>query len=235
MKKLPEKSSRAEIDGFLKKMAATKHVKPAGPKGRLIFAMDATASREPTWHRACQIQSEMFQSTATLGGLDIQLCYYRGFQEFYASSWVNNPDDLLRQMASASCVGGHTQIGRVICHAIKETKSNKVNAMVFVGDSMEEKVDYLCRLAGELALLGVPVFMFQEGYDVVAEAAFRQIATLTKGAYCRFDANSAKQLSDLLNAVAVYAASGRAALERFGEERGGIVPQLIHQVGAGKG
>src|SRR3546814_9870581 len=39
-----------------------------GRRGRLIFAMDATASREPTWDRACRLQGEMFKETAALGG-----------------------------------------------------------------------------------------------------------------------------------------------------------------------
>jgi len=57
------------------------------------------------------------------------------------------------------------------------------------------------------------VFLFQEGADARAAAAFREIARLTKGAYCRFDAGSAAQLRELLSAVAVYAAGGRQALE----------------------
>ena len=77
---------------------------------------------------------------------------------------------------------------------------------------MEEDVDRLCARAGELALLGVPVFLFQEGGDETAGRAFREIARLTKGAFCRFDPGSARQLRDLLTAVAVYAAGGRKAL-----------------------
>jgi hypothetical protein len=57
---------------------------------------------------------------------------------------------------------------------------------VFVGDAMEETLDKLSAGAGELALRGVPAFMFQEGYDPVCEQPFREIARLTRGAYCRF-------------------------------------------------
>ena len=56
---------------------------------------------------------------------------------------------------------------------------------------MEEKIDDLCAAAGELGLLGVPVFMFQEGDDPVAENAYREIARLSHGAYCRFDTGAA--------------------------------------------
>jgi hypothetical protein len=147
-----------------------------------------------------------------VGGLDVQLVYFRGFNECRASKWVSNPDALARLMTSVSCHGGLTQIGRVLTHALNESGDNKVNALVYVGDCMEENVDRLCADAGKLALLGVPAFLFQEGHDANAERAFREIARLTKGAYCRFDRGSAQQLRDLLTAVAVYAAGGRKAL-----------------------
>ena len=231
--KLPAKSSQAEIDAFLTKVAGAPAVKAAGERGRLIFAMDATASREPTWDRACHIQAQMFAETATLGGLDIQLCYYRGFQEFQASPWLSSSSELLERMSGVRCAGGMTQIARVLEHATAESRRTKANALVFVGDCMEEDIDRLCHLAGELGILGVPVFLFHEGHDVAAERTFREIARLTRGAYCRFDANSAQQLRDLLSAVAVFAAGGRKALEDFGRRQGGVVHQLTHQLKKG--
>ncbi len=230
MKKLPTKSSRSEIDQFLNKMAKSQIVKPSEGKGRLIFAMDATASRGPTWSQACEIQSEMFQATSAMGGLDIQLCYYRGIDEFYVGSWLSNAHDLLQEMSRVSCLGGYTQIIRVLDHGKLETNQKKVNAMVFVGDSVEEKVDQLCAVSGELGILGVPVFMFQEGFESTTEAVFKQIASLTRGAYCRFDANSAQQLKDLLSAVAVYAAAGLQGLEDFSQKRGATTLKLSRQI-----
>ena len=229
-KKLTKPSTRAEVDAFLRKVSATSAVKPSGRRGRLIFAMDATASREPTWDRACHIQGQMFETTASLGGLKIQLCYYRGYGEFKASPWLTDSKELLQRMTGVFCLGGLTQIEKVLRHALNETKDKKVDAVVFVGDVMEEDVDRLAHLAGELGLHGVPVFLFQEGVDPVAERAFRQIARLTDGAFCAFDSSSADQLRDLLSAVAVYAAGGRRALEDFGKSRGGVVPRLVHQV-----
>ena len=227
---LPKKSTRAEIDAFLGKVARIPSIKPVGHRGRLIFAMDATASREPTWDHACHIQSQMFAETALLGGLDIQLCYYRGYGEFTASPWLSRSEDLLERMTAVRCLGGHTQIEKVLTHAIKETKEKRVNALVMVGDCMEESLDRLCRLAGELGIHGVPAFLFHEGIDPVAGRAFKQIARLTQGAYCRFDVHSAQQLKDLLSAVAVYAAGGRGALEHFSKQRGSMVKQLTHQI-----
>ena len=228
--RVPTQSPGSGVDAFLQKVAETTAVRRAGERGRLIFAMDATASREPSWDRACQIQGQMFEETATLGGLDVQMVYYRGFGEFQASKWVNNSAELVRQMTAVFCLGGETQIRKVLRHAINETKKKKVNALVFVGDCCEEDVDKLCALAGELGLLNVPVFIFHEGGEPTAARAFRQIVKLTNGAYCAFDGSSAQQLRDLLSAVAVYAAGGRKALETFSRGAGQGVALLTQQV-----
>jgi hypothetical protein len=228
--KLPAKSNATDIEAFLKKVAALPNARAAGERGRLIFGMDATASREPSWDRACHIQGQMFVETSALGGLDIQLVFYRGFGECKASPWISSSDELLRRMVSVRCMGGHTQIGRVLQHAQKESSARRVDALVFVGDAMEESLDDLCHEAGKLGLAGVRCFMFHEGQDPAAERAFREIARLSGGAYCRFDADSAQQLRELLAAVAVYAAGGRKALADYGKRTGGLVLQLTHQV-----
>ena len=229
-KKLPAKSPNGEVDAFIERLAATPAPRPAASRGRLIFAMDATASREPTWDRACQIQGEMFEATAALGGLEIQLAFYRGFGQFRHSKWVTDSMSLVNHMTGVRCLGGLTQIRKVLRHAIKETGRQKVDAVVFVGDFVEEDVDELCHHAGELGILGVPVFVFHEGGAPHAASAFRQIARLTNGAYCAFDAASARQLKELLSAVAVYAAGGRRALEDYSKRTGGSVPLLVRQV-----
>ena len=228
--KLPIKSSPAQVDAFLAKVANMPTVKAPGVRGRLIFAMDATASRGPTWDAACNIQAEMFKETAGLGGLDIQLCHYRGFEDFFASPWLNSSARLLEQMTAVRCAGGRTQIKRVFEHAIRESQRDKISALVFVGDSMEEDADQVCDVGGQLGILGVPAFLFQEGFDPAVERTFRELARLTKGVYCRFDSSSAGQLRDLLGAVAVYAAGGRTALEHFGNRKGAVVRQLTDQM-----
>lgn len=229
-KKLPSEPVRSDVQAFLEKLAQIPNVKPARRKGRLIFALDATASREPTWHEARRIQSEMFDAAAALGGLEIQLCYYRGMADFEAFPWSIRAEALRRCMAGVECLGGYTQIGKVLEHALQETRKSKIDALVFVGDCMEENVDHLCKMAGELGLLGIKAFLFQEGVDPAAELTFKQIAKLTRGAYCRFDTGSARQLRDLLGAAAVYAAGGLQALENFGRARGGVALQLTHQM-----
>jgi hypothetical protein len=205
-------STRAEIDAFLARVKELTPAATAGRRGRLIFALDATMSRQPTWDIACSLQADMFREAAAIGGLDVQLVYYRGLSECRASHFVAEPARLAALMERIDCRGGHTQIGKVIAHARRETEALKVQALVFVGDAMEEKLDDLCHAAGELGLLGVPAFMFQEGFDPIAEQAFREIARLTRGAYCRFDPGAAHQLAELLRAAAAYAAGGLRAL-----------------------
>jgi hypothetical protein len=221
-------SSDVEVADFVRRM---KEIGPhigTGP-GRLLFAMDATMSRQPTWDMALALQADMFRAVKAIGGLDVQLVYFRGAGECRASKWVSDPEALAALMTRVSCAGGYTQIGKVLSHARKESAAKPVNALVYVGDCMEEDIDDLCGRAGELALLGVPVFLFQEGKDARAERAFREIAKLTRGAYCAFDAGSAAQLRDLLQAVAVYAAGGRKALEALSSHTSGAGARRLLQ------
>jgi len=201
----------------------------AGARGRLIFALDATMSRQPTWDMACALQADMFREAASLGSLDIRLVYYRGLNECRASSWISDSAQLAKLMGKIDCRGGNTQIGKVLSEARREAVASGVRAMVFVGDAMEESVDELCIKAGELGMLKVPVFMFQEGHDGVAEHAFREIARLTGGAWCRFDPGAAAQLRELLRAAAAYAAGGREALLRLSKS-GSSAAKLLGQM-----
>ena len=228
-KKLPTGAENKDVEAFLDKVRSAPQPSGGG-RGRLIFALDATASRQPTWDRACHLQGEMFQTTQALGGLEVQLVFYRGFKECKASKWMADSPALLKSMTAVTCLAGQTQIGRILSHALKESEKRKVNALVFVGDAMEEDVDHLGHLAGQLGLKGVPCFLFHEGRDPIARNAFEQIAKLSGGACCSFDSASADQLKDLLSAVAVYAAGGRKALADFSQKRGGATLKLTHQV-----
>jgi hypothetical protein len=172
-------------------------------------------SRQPTWDLACRVQGEMFATAADVGGLSVQLVYFRGFDECRSSRWVVEPRALTDLMTRIGCRGGHTQIGRVLRHVRNETANASVKALVYVGDAMEEPIDDLCAVAGELGLLGVKAFMFHEGADPVAARAFQEVARLTGGAYARFDASAPHSLAGLLRAAAAYASGGVAGLERL--------------------
>ena len=219
------RSGAAEIDAFLAEARALAPSSTDG-RGRMIFALDATMSRQPTWDTALRLQAEMFEEAGQVGGLDIQLAYFRGFNECRASRWVGDARALRDLMTGIECRGGHTQIGKILTHARRETGKKKVNVLVFVGDALEEKIDDLAAKAGELGMLGVKVFIFQEGRDPLVERGFREIARLSNGAYARFDANAAGQLGQLLRAAAVYAAGGVKALAQSGAEGRLLLAQL---------
>lgn len=223
-------SSKPEIEAFVERVRALGPSTAHGKRGRLIFALDATMSRQPTWDTACTLQAEMFREAASTGGLDIQLVYFRGLNECRASGWVAGSERLAELMSRIDCRGGQTQIAKILSHARQEHARERIQALVFVGDAMEEPIDHLCQLAGELGLLGVPAFMFQEGADPVAENAYREIARLSHGAYCRFDAGSAHQLGELLRAVAAYAAGGIKALADLSARRSSAARQLLTQL-----
>ena len=202
----------ADIDTFIAEMTKSSAPRSSGT-GRLIFALDATASRNDTWDMACHLQGDMFKIVASIGGLNVQLVYYRDLSECRSSRWVTDISELTRLMTRIQCRAGRTQIGKILAHAKRETALLKVSALVFVGDACEEDDDELIPAANELGQAGVPVFMFQEGNNRAVEHTFREVTRVTHGAYCRFDSGSAKQLGELLKAVAVFAVGGVAALE----------------------
>ncbi len=216
----PAGTAGAEVADFLAKVKALAPSTGAS-RGRLLFAMDATMSRAPTWDMALALQADMFQAVKEIGSLEVQLMYFRGAGEARASRWVTNADALAALMRQVACHGGYTQIGKVLTQARRESEKAKISALVYVGDAVEEPIDDLAGRAGELALLGVPAFLFQEGDDANATRAFREIAHLTKGAHCRFGPGSAAELRALLKAVAVYAAGGQKALEALLVKPGG--------------
>lgn len=215
-----------DVSSFLEAVKRAPVANVAGGKGRLVLAMDATMSRQPMWDRALAIQAEMFTEAGRVSGLDVQLVYFRGFDECRASKWTSDAKSLARLMTGVECRGGSTQIERVLKHLRTEAKAGKVNAAVYVGDAVEENIDTLCKLAGELGLIGLPLFMFQDGGDPGAQRAFREIARLSRGAYHRLDSNATSVLRQLLGAVAAYAAGGRDALHRL-EAAGNPASRLL--------
>ena len=161
--KLPDKRSSAQdVQAFIGKVKNTPLATGVG-KGRLIFAMDATASREHCWDMASQHHAAMFVEAYKVSTLNVQLCYYRGMGDFTALQWTRSADDIKQALLSVRCLAGQTQIAKVLTHALCETRTSRVNALVFVGDCVEENPDTLGALAGQLGILNLPLFVFQEG------------------------------------------------------------------------
>ncbi len=226
MAKPPEtRRQNSEVTRFLQKQRAIRQFVERNP--RLLFAVDATASRQPTWDMACHLQGEMFSATAPIAALSVQLCFYRGFRDFQASGWLNDTATLRGLMARVRCEAGQTQLQRVLRHALDEHGRVAVRALVFIGDAIEEPAGGLLDLAGQCGLRRLPLFLFQEGSDPTVQQTLQQMASLSGGAHCRFDHSSARTLQELLGAVARFAAGGRPALQ---DDRSGGARLLLSQI-----
>ncbi|MBU6445403.1 MAG: VWA domain-containing protein [Alphaproteobacteria bacterium] len=225
------RSSSSEIEAFLN--AAARVPSFTQVKGRLVFAIDATMSRGLTWDRASEIQSGMFDVAGSIGGLAVQLVWFRGRGEFEASEWTVTPAALGERMRRVSCRAGFTQLRRVLEHTAEEARTTRIGALVYVGDCFEERHEAVAKAAAALCLRGVPAFMFHEGEEPRAAYTFREVARLTKGVYASFNEGAAERLRDLLKAAAVYAAGGEVALREYGERMGGDVLRLAHAMRGG--
>jgi hypothetical protein len=183
------------------------------PRGRLIFGLDATASRAPTWAIARELQAKMFREAAPIGQLECQLVFYRG-EECRKSKWVSSGDQLAHLMNRIECEGGKTQIAHVLTHARAEAAIG-IQGLIFVGDAMEgDSIEELAALASELGRLKAPIYIFQEGNDTAVEKAFRILALKSGGKYFKFNLNAPRaveRLSDQLNAIARLAVGDREA------------------------
>jgi hypothetical protein len=194
-------SSSARVGEFLKKMRTA--------RGRLIFGLDATMSREWAWDASVQLQAEMFAEAGKIGGLEMQLVFFRGLAECKASHWTTDTRELAAAMSRIRCEAGLTQIGRILAHARREHERQRVNALIFVGDAVEEKPHDLFDIA---AGLGAPLFLLQEGNDAAVERTFAQIANLTNGAHLKFASGSLHEFGELLRAIAAFSVGGVTAL-----------------------
>lgn len=224
-----ERTSPADVANFLSKAREIGKT-ASGGAGRIVLALDATMSRQPSWDLACKLQGEMFDAVGKTAGLSVQLVYFRGLGECRASRFVQDTGSLKDLMTQIDCRGGHTQIGKVLTHCLKETARKKISAVIYIGDALEEPIDDLCDRAGRLGMLGVPIFFFQEGHDGATEKGYREMARLSRGAWFRFDRNAAATLGRLLSSIAVYATGGLKALESRGSREDRL---LIEQMKPG--
>jgi hypothetical protein len=193
------------------------------PRGRLAFGLDATASRASSWARACELQAKMFREAAPIGKLSVQLVFFRGLSECRASKWCQSGDELAQLMHKIDCEGGYTQIGRVLGHVLREHAQAPVQALILIGDSMEEEIGALAGLASQLGKARVPIFAFQEGRDAVVRSAFRLLALKSGGEYFEFNPDkprAVEQLSEQLNAVARLAVGDVKARQPEGDRQG---------------
>jgi hypothetical protein len=207
---LPDKPS-SRVAALLDKAEASHRA--TAKAGRLVFVVDATGSRQPSWDIASKIQADMFTEAAKVGVLDIMLIYFHGVPDHdgacMASRWTRSASELASFMAKVQCRFGPTQIKKVLERVGREHQQQPVSACIYIGDVVEDPAQALYDLAGSI---GVRLFIFQEGEDVFSADVFRRMARLSGGAHRHFNINAVSELADLLRAVAAFSVGGLEAL-----------------------
>lgn len=223
-KNLPVKREKSE---FLAKVRQAKAVSATPKKEtlakaianpqrpRLVFSMDATASREGSWNIAKEITGAMFE--AVPDELDVALVYHGGGRLQEMTPFSSNAKTFLDKVHSVRCRAGRTALNAILAKAVEVSR---LKALIYVGDCFEESPQEAMDLAQQLKLKGVRCFLFHDessagsGYDVeTARRVFQEIARITGGAVLPFDENAPDLVKALLEAIAIYAAQGMKALE----------------------
>lgn len=224
-KNLPAKSDRTS---FLDKVRSSSAISATSKqetlakaltqesRHRLLFSMDATASREASWNVAKEITDAMFK--AVPGILDVALAYHGGGRLQELTPFSPNAKVFLDKLHTVQCKAGTTALNDILD---KATDISQLKALIYIGDCFEENPALAVELAQQLKLKGIRCFMFHDtssgsqGYDVAtAHEVFGQIAQITGGALLPFDENSPEMVKQLLEVIAVYASLGIKALEQ---------------------
>ncbi len=191
---------------------------PARLRGRLLFGLDLTGSRERTLAEARLATASMFEAIAAIGNIEVKLAWYRGVHECKVGRWHDDPEIVSRSMKELSCVGGDTQIAKLLRVALAEPE--EISGMVFIGDDCEEKTDVLFDLARKLGRKSVPLFIFHEcigkcEYTQRAKPSFRKMAKLSGGAYMEFKPDSGTVLREALTSLAAFSVAGPEGMRQI--------------------
>ncbi len=207
----------SDLSTFLAK--ASTAVAASQPRGRLLFTLDATGSRQAMWSMTKPLTQNMLAEAAKIGTLDVSIGFFRGFQEANFAPWTDSAAELSGLMDQVHCASGSTQIGKLLDHAIAEHGDKPISAMVFIGDTVEEDPDRLYAKCRHFASASprLPLFIFHEVDEHAwdreeSTRTMKRMCEITGGAYAPFTEGSAAALRDLLNAIAAFATGGLKAL-----------------------
>lgn len=205
---MPEKKAFLDKIGAIAKRPDQSKIAAALRKDppKLLFSMDATASREATWDIAQDLTQSMFDQIP--GGLKIALAYHGGGRLKEVSEFRSDVQYFKKKVSEVSCDPGTTALCEILDHAANE---RGLSALIYIGDAYEEG-DYKA-LARELKLRKIPCFFFLEGQDPTAKRAFSEIAEITSGAVFPFDMASLEKAKARLDAIAAFAAGGMQLLK----------------------
>ena len=211
--------------------SALSHAEPPAETGtpgrpRLIFAVDATASREPAWAAARQVTDALVK--ALPGALDVALAVHGGSRVHTFTAFTNNANTLRDRAAGVACRGGTTRLLPILAASLKHPA---VRVVVYIGDVFEESVIQGQRLADAMGAQGTKLIVLHDTADPGARRdaeVFWDLAKRTGGCVLPFDASASGRLRDLLSAVAVYAVGGEKLLRERRHDMPGAVALLEH-------
>jgi hypothetical protein len=189
--------------------AGTEPEAPTRP--RLIFAVDATASREPAWETARQVTDALFRVLP--GELEVALAVHGGSLLHTFTPFTANAGALRDRAAGIACITGRTQLLPILERALSNPG---VRVVTYIGDVFEESPARGRKLADALGARGIRLIVLHDTVDWLARRdaeLFQDLARRTGGCVVPFDANAPQRLRELLAAVAVYAVGGEALLE----------------------
>ncbi len=192
---------------------------PEVRRGRLVFILDLTSSRNRGLHQARVATAAMFDAIKRLGSIAVKLIYYRG-HECKASGWESDPEVVSRAMGRLSCEAGVTQIARAL-RCVLEQEKESISGVVFIGDHCEDNPEELAHLAAALGEKRIPVFVFHECQDnngaaLHAKLVFKLMAEFSNGIYSEFEPASDLALRELLSSVAAFSTAGIEGIQQIG-------------------
>jgi hypothetical protein len=212
-------------------LPAMGHAEPPAVAGnssrpRLVFAVDATASREPAWAAARQVTDSLVK--ALPGELDVSLAVHGGSRVHTFTEFTSNASVLRDRAAGVTCQAGLTRLLPILATSLKQPS---VRVIIYIGDVFEESLPHGRDLANQLGSRGTKLFVLHDTSDASARRdaeIFWDLAKRTGGCVLPFDANAPGRLRDLLSAVAVYAVGGEKLLRERRQALPGAVALLEH-------
>ena len=207
---------------------------PKQRRPRLVFGIDATASREPAWQAARETTNALFD--ALPGQLDVALAVHGGSELHTFTGFTSQPGELRDTAAGIVCRAGGTRLVEVLA---RSRDAGDVRVVVYIGDVFEEDADEAAAVADTLRLRGCRVVILHDrgqapAYDPSVEV-FQDIARRTGGAVLPFDARSKGKLREILEAVATLAVGGVKLLQERRKALPGAALLLQHLSGKGDG
>jgi hypothetical protein len=198
------------------------------PAARLVFAVDATASRSAAWETAKGLTDTLIE--ALPGQLEVSLAVHGGGRVHTFTEFTAHARKLRKIAAGIRCEVGGTRLLDILGHVLE---CEGVRVVVYIGDTFEECPDDARRLADALGARGIRIIIL---HDVAGEYGgghvFGDMARRTGGAVIPFDHSAVLRLRELLAAVAVLAVGGPSLLAERADTMAAAGP-LLRQISSG--